>query len=196
MNSKLHITLSSIVAIARNHVIGKDNGLIWHIPEDLKHFKRTTLGKPILMGRRSYDSIGKPLPGRPNIVVSRSYKNLQMQATDHFLSMENVSVDNIVKVNEGPFLYASLEDGIAAMKDMAREMGVDEVFITGGGQIYKETLPYTERLYLTVLDRDYEGDTFFPEFDWDDWAIIAEERHPADPAHDRPAFTFYTLERK
>ena len=71
--------LSSIVAIAKNHAIGKDNGMIWHLPEDLKHFKRTTLGKPILMGRKSYESLGKPLPGRPNIVVSRSYKDLPTQ---------------------------------------------------------------------------------------------------------------------
>ena len=82
------------------------------------------------------------------------------------------------------------------MKQMGQEMGVDEVFITGGGQIYKETLPYTERLYITVLDRDYEAHVFFPEFDWDEWNIVSEEKHEADPANDRPSFTFFTLERK
>ncbi len=193
--------LASIVAIAKNHAIGKDNGMIWHLPEDLKHFKRTTLGKPILMGRKSYESLGKPLPGRPNLVVSRSYAELpQANPSSIFKDMEAPDVekgpDADRKINEGPFLYASLEDGIKAAKNMGAEMGVDEVFITGGGQIYKETLPYTDRLYLTILDRDYEGHVFFPEFDWNEWNITSEEKHDADPDNDRPAFTFYTLERK
>ena len=185
-----------MVAIAKNNVIGKDNTLIWHIPEDLKHFKKTTMGKPILMGRKSYESLGKPLPGRPNIIISRSYSELpEANPTSVYKDMEAVG-DNPPKINEGPYLYASLKEGIEAMKDMGAEMNVDEVFITGGGQIYKETLPYTERLYLTVLDRNYEGDTFFPEFDWDEWNITFEENHPANSEHDRPAFTFFTLERK
>lgn len=200
-DSKPHITLASIVAIAKNHAIGKDNGMIWHLPEDLKHFKRTTLGKPILMGRKSYESLGKPLPGRPNIVVSRSYKDLpQENPSGIFKDMEAPNVekgpDADRQINEGPFLYASLDEGIAAAKEMGAEMGVDEVFITGGGQIYAETLPYTDRLYITVLDRDYEGHVFFPEFDWGEWNIKAEEKHEADPENDRPAFTFFTLERK
>jgi len=100
------------------------------------------------------------------------------------------------KINTGPFLYPSLEEGIEAMKKMGREMGVEEVFITGGGQIYTETMPYTERLYITVLDRDYEAHVFFPQFDWDEWNIVSEEKHKADPENDRPSFTFFTLERK
>ena len=191
------ITLSSIVAIAKNRVIGKDNALIWHLPEDLKHFKRTTLGKPILMGRKSYEALGKPLPGRPNIVVSRAFENMPNDnPTPVFEDMEAEGPDADRKVNTGPFLYASLDEGIAAAKEMGAEMGVDEVFITGGGQIYAETLPYTQRLYITVLDREYEGDVFFPDFDWNEWNIAAEEKHAADPENDRPAFTFYTLERK
>lgn len=200
MSENKPATLCSIVAIAKNHAIGKDNGMIWHLPEDLKHFKRTTLGKPILMGRKSYEALGKPLPGRPNIVISRAYKDLpEANPTSVFLDMEapeNNTGDDTPKVNTGPFLYASLEDGIKAMQEMGEEMGVDEVFITGGGQIYKETLPYTQRLYLTVLNRDYDADTFFPEFDWNEWTIASKENHPADPEHDRPAFTFFTLERK
>ncbi|MGB0720435.1 MAG: dihydrofolate reductase [Bdellovibrionales bacterium] len=191
------ITLSSIVAVAKNNAIGKDNTLIWHLPEDLKHFKRTTMGKPILMGRKSYESLGKPLPGRPNIVVSRAYKDLPKANTPSpiFIDMESVG-DTPPKINTGPFLYADIQDGIAAMVDMAETMGVDEVFITGGGQIYKETLPYTQRLYVTVLDRDYEADVFFPNIDWNEWDIKTEDKHAADPAHDRPAFTFFTLERR
>ena len=190
------VTLASIVCIAKNHAIGKDNDMIWHLPEDLKHFKRTTLGKPILMGRKSYEALGKPLPGRPNIVVSRSYKDIpEPNPTSVYKDMEAVG-DEPPKVNTGPFLYPSLEEGIKAMKDMGEEMGVEEVFITGGGQIYKETLPYTERLYLTVLDRDYDADVYFPKFDWDEWNIASEEKHESEPEHDRPSFTFYTLERK
>ena len=171
--------------------------MIWHLPEDLKHFKRTTLGKPILMGRKSYESLGKPLPGRPNIVVSRSYAQLPTpNPTSIFKIMEAEGPTNDKQINEGPFLYASLNEGIAAANEMGTQMGVDEVFITGGGQIYAETLPYTDRLYLTVLDRDYEGHVFFPEFSWDEWDIKTEEKHDADPEKDRPSFTFYTLERK
>lgn len=194
---KHKVTLSAIVAVAKNYAIGKDNDMIWHLPEDLKHFKRTTLGKPILMGRKSYESLGKPLPGRPNIVVSRSYHELPApNPTSIFKDMKPASTDDIPKINTGPFLYPSLGEGIAAMREMAAEMNMDEIFITGGGQIYAETLPYTERLYITVLDRDYDGDTFFPEFNWDEWNITSEEKMPADPTKDRPSFTFFTLERK
>jgi len=165
------ITISSIVAIARNRVIGKDNGMAWHIPEDFKYFKRTTIGKPILMGRKSYEALGKPLPGRPNVVISRSY---------------------IEPVNEdGPFFVPSIQKALELCKKKAEELGVDELFITGGGQIYADTLPITERLYITVIDKDYEGDTFFPKFDWNEWNIISQDKRDGDPS-----FTFYVLERK
>lgn len=190
------MTLSSIVAIAKNNAIGKDNDMIWHLPDDLKHFKRTTLGKPILMGRKSYESLGKPLPGRPNIVVSRSYSELpKNNPSSVYKDMEAVGSEP-PKINTGPFLYPSIEEGINAMRDMGEEMGADEVFITGGGQIYKETLPYTQRLYVTILDRDYEADIFFPQINWDEWNITSEEKRPADPTKDRPSFTFFTLDRK
>ena len=192
------IKLCSIVCIAKNNAIGKDNDMIWHLPADLKHFKRTTLGKPIIMGRKSYESLGKPLPGRPNIVVSRSYKNLTVEeGSKLFEKMEDaLNPEDFPDAPEGPYLYASITRGINGAKDMAQNLGVDEVFITGGGQIYKETLPITERLYLTVLDREYEGDVFFPELNWDEWDITFEEKHDADPENNRPSFTFYTLERK
>jgi len=189
------IILSSIVCIAENYMIGKDNGMIWHLPEDLKHFKRTTLGKPIIMGRKSYESLGKPLPGRPNLVVSRAYKDLpQNNPSSIFKDMEAVGSDETPAVNEGPFLYASIEDGIEAAKTMAEELGVNEVFITGGGEIYRQTLPMTQRLYITVIHKAYDGDTSFPEFDWDEWNISHEDKHEASEAH--PAFTFFTLERR
>ncbi len=187
------ITLSSIVAIAENYVIGKDNGMIWHVPEDLKHFKRTTMGKPIIMGRKSYESLGKPLPGRPNIVVSRSYKDLPAgEPSQIFKDMEaEGEMPHAPEIGDGPFLFASIEDGIKAARHMAKAMNVDEIFITGGGEIYRQTLPYTDRLYLTVLHRAYEGDTSFPKFDWNDWKIVSEK----PLLEGDPPLTFFTLER-
>lgn len=204
---KPNITLASIAAIAQNYALGKDNALIWHLPKDLKHFKSKTLGKPIIMGRKSYESLGKPLPKRPNLVVSRTFDKIpDMPPSDLFNDMESaidVQGQASLKVAampqtipEGPFLYNNLEDSITAAKEMASKMGQDEIFITGGGQIYKETLPYTERLYLTILDRDYDADVFFPKFDWDEWNIVEEIKNDAEPEKDHPSFTFYTLERK
>lgn len=163
--------LSSIVAIGRNRAIGKNNAMIWHIPEDFKYFRKVTIGKPIIMGRKSYEALGKPLQKRPNIVISRSYS-------------EPLSED-------GPFFVKTIDESITLAKQKAKELGVDEIFITGGGEIYKQTLPITERLYITVIDRDYDADTFFPEFDWNDWTITSEDRREGNPP-----FTFYVLKRK
>lgn len=165
------VTISSIAAMARNRVIGVANGLAWHIPEDFKYFQKTTLGKPIIMGRKSYESLGKPLPGRPNIVISSSF-------------MEPVNGD-------GPFFVKTIDEAMTLAQAKAGDMAVEELFIIGGGQIYKETLPITERLYITIIDREYEGDTFFPDFDWNDWNVVSEDKRDGDPA-----FTFYVLERK
>jgi len=190
------IRLSSIVAMSENRVIGVDNTLPWHIPEDLKHFKRVTMGKPIIMGRKSYESLGKPLPGRANIVVSRSLQSLDMQPTTHFTAMESVARDDLnQQTEEGPFLYSSIEEAINAARQVAQDKGLDEVFITGGGKIYEQTLADTQRLYLTLVHKDIEGDTYFPAFDWDEWSIISEEKHDGS-SNDGPAFTFFTLERK
>lgn len=214
------IKLSSIAAMAENRVIGRDNALIWHIPEDLKHFKRTTMGKPIIMGRKSYEALGKPLPGRPNIVISRSGKMPEAKApTAVYDAMESRAVAAAPETAENPSPAAvvpeteknsppakpassasrppelhyvkSIEKGIAMARQIAGKLGVDEVFITGGGEIYRQTMDMIDRLYLTVIHREYEGDTTFPEFDWNDWTITHEDRHDGNPA-----FTFYTLERK
>lgn len=191
------IYLSAIAAVAKNNVIGRDNRLIWHIPEDLKFFKRTTMGKPILMGRKSYESLGKPLPGRPNIVISRSYGDAPAAAaTDLFWEMEEAApavsrAEEANRTPEGPFLYASIAEGIAAAKNMAQRMGVAEVFITGGGEIYKQTMGMIDRLYLTRVERDYEGDVYFPDLNPHEWHTVSKESHEGDPA-----FTFYVMERK
>lgn len=165
------VTISSIAAMARNRVIGVANGLAWHIPEDFKYFKKTTLGKPIIMGRKSYESLGKPLPGRPNIVISSSF-------------MEPVNGD-------GPFFVKTINEALTLAQAKAGDMAVEELFIIGGGEIYRQTLPITERLYLTIIDREYEGDTYFPDFDWNDWNVVSEDKREGDPS-----FTFYVLERK
>jgi dihydrofolate reductase len=165
------IRISSIAAMARNRVIGVANGLAWHIPEDFKYFKKTTLGHPVVMGRKSYESLGKPLPGRPNIVISSSFQ-------------EPVNGD-------GPFFVRTIDEALAFAQQKAEELNVEQIFIIGGGQIYKETLPITERLYITIIDREYEGDTYFPDFDWNDWNVVSEDKRDGDPA-----FTFYVLERK
>jgi dihydrofolate reductase len=185
------IYISSIVAASRNNVIGKDNALLWHVPEDLKHFKKMTFGKPMVMGRKTFESFGKPLPGRPHIVISRSHNNL-LAGKPSALYKEMESGDGLAtKIDEGPFLYATIEDGMAAAKDMAVKMGVNEIMIIGGGEIYKQTLPMTERLYLTVIDREYEGDTYFPGWKAHEWHTVSKEHHDGDPS-----FTFFVLERK
>ncbi len=189
------IILASIVATAKNNTIGKDNSMIWHIPDDLKHFKRTTLGKPIIMGRKSYESLGKALPGRPNIIISRRPETLnEIAPTQVFKDMET---DTTTTAQATPIHHVkSIEESIELAKSIAKNTGADEIFITGGGEIYRQTLPITQRLYITILDRDYDGDTYFPEINWNEWTIEKEEKHNENKEKNRPAFTFYTLERK
>lgn len=149
--------LSMIVATAKNWAIGRDNQLLWHISEDLKYFKEVTTGATILMGRNTWYSIGRPLPNRKNVVVSRSLSK---------------------KVEEGAsplpdevLLYNSLESAI-------KESYVEgkELFIIGGGEIYRATLPYTKRLYLTIVNQVIEdADTFFPEINFEEWEVVKKE---------------------
>ncbi len=152
------ITVSAIAAMSRNLVIGKDNKMLWHIPEDFKHFKNTTMGKPVIMGRKTYESLGKPLPGRTNIVITSK--------------PDQVQGDVIV--------VAAIEDAIAQAKQIAVETNVDEIFIIGGGQIYEAAMPVTDRIYLTVINQDYEGDTFFPKINPLEWSeeIIKTAEEP------------------
>ena len=143
--------LSLIAAVARNRVIGRGNAMPWHLPEDLKRFKQITLGHPIVMGRRTYESIGRPLPGRENIVVTR----------------------NADLALPGIRLAASL----SAALELAGER---PVFVIGGAEIYRLALPLADRLYLTEVDADIEGDTYFPEFDRAQWQETAREASPPD----------------
>jgi dihydrofolate reductase len=162
--------VSAIVAASENHAIGKYNHLPWHLPEDLKFFKRTTSGKPILMGRKTYDSLGKPLPGRLNIVIS-SQKDLQLP--------------------EGVLLYNSVQEGLDRLEEENTEVG----FIIGGGKIFEETMDLLDRIYLTKVHTVIEDATaFFPEIDHSHWKLVWEEHHEADDRH-QYAFDFQQLER-
>ena len=135
--------ISIVVAMGRNNVIGRDGDLPWRISDDLKWFRKVTLGKPIIMGRKTFDSIGKPLPGRRNIVISRN-------AAFHACGIE---------------VSASIEDALA----LASSGGEDEVCIIGGAAIYRETLEFARRIYLTLVDAAPDGDAYFPTLDWSDW---------------------------
>jgi dihydrofolate reductase len=159
--------ISLIAALAHNNLIGKDNLMPWHLPADLRHFKAVTLGKPVVMGRRTFESIGRPLPGRRNVVVSR---NPQWQA-------------------EGVEVAASLDAALALLADS------DEVMIIGGGQLYTEALPRADRLYLTYIDAQLSGDTHFPDYMPLGWQELERTRHPADEKN-AYACEFVTLSRQ
>jgi dihydrofolate reductase len=161
--------ISLIVAIADNRAIGKNNDLLWHLPDDLKHFKRTTSGHPIIMGRKTFESFGaRPLPKRTNVVITRGNAY--------------TSAGNLVVVR-------SLDEALEQVKED------DEIFIIGGGEIYKQAMPLIDRMYLTVVHHQFEADTYFPAFDESQWTEVANEYHPADEKH-AYAFTIKTLERK
>lgn len=158
---------SIVVAVARNGVIGRDNRLPWKLPKDLAYFKRVTMGHPVVMGRRTWESIGKVLPGRHNIVVTR-----------------NPSLDA-----PGATVVPSLADAWKAAGN------ANEVSIIGGTSIFRETLPIADRIHLTEVEAEVEGDTFFPEFDRGEWVEQEVERHPADECHEYP-FRIVLLTRR
>jgi dihydrofolate reductase len=158
--------IAIIVAVAENGVIGSDNRLPWHLPDDLKRFKALSLGKPVVMGRHTFDSIGKPLPGRMNIVVSRQ----------HGLTIP------------GTVVAASLDAALAAAGD-AREIA-----IIGGAEIFREALPRTDTIHLTRVHARIAGNIVFPELDPRQWRETVVEHHAADERH-AYAFTFLTLQR-
>jgi dihydrofolate reductase len=163
-----------IAAMDRQHLIGKNNTLPWHLPADLKHFKALTIGKPIIMGRKTYESIGRPLPGRTTIVLSR---------------------DTGVKLHDEVILTHTLSDALEVGKDVAFGMGVEEAMIVGGADIYFQSLPRVERMYLTRVHGIFAGDAYFPDYDRRDWGVIHEEHHPADEINSA-AYSFITLERR
>ena len=158
--------ISIIVATSANNVIGADGGLPWHLPEDLRKFKEITMGKPMIMGRATWDSIGRALPGRRSIILTR---------------MPGFEAP-------GAEVVGSVDEALAVAGD------VDEVMIIGGGEIYRQFLPMTDRVYLTRLEAHIKGDTRFPELDMEQWQVISAEEFPA--VNDREfAFTIEVLDR-
>jgi dihydrofolate reductase len=158
---------SLVVAMARNRVIGRDNALPWRLPADLAHFKRVTLGHPIVMGRRTFESIGKALPGRKNIVLT------------HDASF----------VAPGCSVVSSLEEAWKAAGD------ADEVSVIGGSSLFRDSLPIADIIHLTEVEADVPGDTYFPPFDRSEWNETEVARHPADERHAYP-MRFLRLERR
>lgn len=158
--------ISLIAAVARNGVIGTDNALPWRLPEDLRRFKALTLGHPVIMGRKTWESIGRPLPGRRNIIVTRN---------DSFAA-------------EGCETAGSVEAAIAACAGTT-----DEVFVIGGAQIYAQALPLAQRLHLTEIQADFPGDAHFPAFDRGFWRESARESHRTDEGLE---FDFVVYDRR
>lgn len=158
--------VSIIVAIAQNGTIGDKNSLLWHIKEDMRFFRTTTSGHAVIMGRKTFESLGsKPLPKRKNIVITRAERDF-----------------------EGAFTAHSLQEAIAMAE------GDEEIFIIGGAQIYAEALSVADRMYITRVERDYEGDTSFPEIEYSKWRLVSEERYERGEEFDAP-FAFLCYDR-
>ena len=159
--------VSFVVAIAENNAIGKNNELLWSLPKDMKHFKEITSGHTIIMGRKTFDSMGKPLPNRRNIVITRK---------------KDLNIPGAEVVN-------SLDQALTLCNNE------QEVYVIGGAEIYNEALPKTDRIYLTRVHKSFEADAFFPELNPEEWVETAREEHLPDEKN-QIAFTFLTLESK
>lgn len=156
--------ISLLVAASENNVIGKDNKLTWHISHDLKRFKMLTMGHHIIMGRKTFESIGRPLPGRINVIVTRN---------------KNYKTDGCIVVNSVKEAFLKSNDD-------------NEIFVIGGEQIFKETLAVADRIYLTKIHRNFDGDAFMPEINKDEWIETETERRTEHPDFD---YTYVTLDR-
>lgn len=162
--------ISLIVAAAKDNAIGRGNALPWNLPKDLKFFKATTLGKPIIMGRKTFEALGKPLPGRLHIVIS---------------------ANGDLNVPEGVLVYTDINTAIAKLE----QDQIEECFIIGGGKIFEQTMPLIDRMYITRIDATIpDADTFFPVIDHTHWKLVWEEKHTKDEKHSFD-FTFQHFER-
>lgn len=159
--------INAIVAMSDNRVIGRHNQLLWHLPADMRHFKKLTMDKPILMGRKTWQSIGRALPGRCNVVITRE---LNFQAC-------------------GCVVANSIDTALAAVSYS------DEIFVIGGGILYEQMLPQVDRLYLTIVHHQFDGDAYFPELDMNEWIELEHIDHTSDEEH-KYSYSFITLERK
>ncbi|GAB3648044.1 dihydrofolate reductase [Echinicola sediminis] len=163
------LTVSIIVAKAKNNVIGKDNQLIWRLSADLKHFKQYTTGHYIIMGRKTYESMGKPLPNRTSVVITRNPE---------------------YKIPEGHHTVGGLKEAL----ELAAKNGQDKVYVIGGGEIYRQAIPLTDELIVTEVDCQPEGDTFFPPINSSEWEKISEEAHTKDDKNEFD-YSFITYKR-
>ncbi len=163
------MTISFIVAASENNVIGKDNKLPWCLPADMRYFKNTTWGMPVIMGRKSFDSLGKPLKGRTNFVVTR---NKEWKA-------------------EGTQVVSSIDQAIT----LAAQTDAKEIFIIGGAEIFKAALPIADRIYLTLVHGTFDGDAFFPDMEQGEWKLISNRDCEADEKN-HYALSFQVWERK
>ncbi len=167
------ITLSLIAAMAQNGVIGRNNQLPWHLPADLKHFKALTWGKPVLMGRRTFESIGKPLPGRTTIVVTRD---------------QDFTATGVEKAH-------SVSAALALATDSAVAQQCQEIMLAGGASLYQAMLPLSDRMYITQLHTDIAGDAYFPTVDWSQWQVVEREDCSQTASCDI-AYSFIVYERR
>lgn len=164
--------IAMMMAMDKNKLIGSDGGMPWHIPGEQAYFKRVTMGKPIIMGRKTFDSIGKPLPGRANIVVTR---NSEWSA-------------------DGVTVVASLDDAFEAGRKALKKQPATEIVVIGGASLCQAAMPLTQRLYLTVVDKAYTGDTWLDSFHWDDWSVESEDVQDQDSTGGL-AVTYWVLEK-
>ncbi|WP_110657408.1 dihydrofolate reductase [Salinicola halimionae] len=173
--STLQTPVAMIAAMSRNRVIGVGNRLPWYLPEDLKHFKAATLGKPLVMGRKTFESIGRPLPGRLNIVITRD---------EHYAHTSD---------REGIRVCHSLEEALQLADHQALIDDADEIMVMGGGEIYRQALIVAARLHLTEVDVELEGDAYFPSFERAEWEEV--ERVTMAPQPGQPDYAFVQYRR-
>ena len=176
MHTTPPIIISAIVAMTENRVIGKNNRLPWRLPADLQHFKTITMGHPILMGRKTYESIGKPLPGRMNIIMTRNR---------HFNAPGCLLVSSLAEATQQA---AKVDNATNSLKTK------QEIFLIGGAEIYRQLLPFTEKIYLTLIHHAMTGDTYFPALNQDEWKEIERVSYPADQDNVYP-YSFIILQR-
>ena len=165
--------LSLIAAMAQNRTIGRNNKLPWYLPEDLKYFKRVTMGKPLIMGRKTFESLGKPLPGRPHIIITRD--------KDY--------------TYPGCHIVHDRQSAITRAENLLLIDGGGEVVVIGGAEIYGLMLPKMDRMYLTEVREDVPGDAFFPEYNSDEWQEVAREDFSAEPPNEYD-YSFVAYDRK
>jgi dihydrofolate reductase len=162
------MSLSIIAAVDQNQLIGKQGKMPWNLPADLKYFKQTTMGSPVIMGRKTFESIGFPLPGRRNIILTRN-KDYSAEGCEIIYSQEEI-LDEFLKKEE-------------------------EAFIIGGAEIYKQFLAYSDKLYLTIIEHEFSGDTYFPKLDWQKWNKISEKKGTTD-GNNPYSYSYHVYQRK